>query len=133
MLMGKVTGRVGEKTQKLIYNIMGTVSLAFAFIGVILPIIPTTPFVLLSAACYYKGSKRLHSWLSRNEMFGPIIRDFEEHGGMRKITKIKALTIMWTAVLASALLILDTLTMQALVVLVAVIGTVSMLKIKTIE
>ena len=131
--MGKVTGRVGEKTQKLIYNIMGTVSLAFAFIGVILPIIPTTPFVLLSAACYYKGSKRLHSWLSRNEMFGPIIRDFEEHGGMRKITKIKALTIMWTAVLASALLILDTLTMQALVVLVAVIGTVSMLKIKTIE
>ena len=133
MLMCKVTGRVGEKTQKLIYNIMGTVSLAFAFIGVILPIIPTTPFVLLSAACYYKGSKRLHSWLSRNEMFGPIIRDFEEQGGMRKITKIKALTIMWTAVLASALLILDTLTMQALVVLVAVIGTVSMLKIKTIE
>ena len=131
--MGKVTGRVGEKTQKLIYNIIGTVSLAFAFIGVILPIIPTTPFVLLSAACYYKGSKRLHSWLSNNEIFGPIIRDFEEHGGMRKITKIKALTIMWTAVLASALLILDTLTMQALVVLVAVIGTVSMLKIKTIE
>jgi len=133
MLMGKVTGRVGEKTQKLFYNIMGTVSLAFAFIGVILPIIPTTPFVLLSAACYYRGSKRLHRWLSRNEIFGPIIRDFEEHGGMRKATKIKALTIMWTAVLASALLILDTLTMQALVVLVAVIGTVSMLKIKTIE
>ena len=133
MLMGKVTGRVGEKTQKLIYNIIGTVSLAFAFIGVVLPIIPTTPFVLLSAACYYRGSKRLHSWLSHNEIFGPIIRDFEEHGGMRKATKIKALTIMWAAVLASALLILDTLTMQALVVLVAVIGTVSMLRIKTIE
>ena len=131
--MSKSTGRIGEKTLKLIYNIIGTVSLAFAFIGVILPIIPTTPFVLLSAACYYKGSKRLHSWLSHNEMFGPIIRDFEEHGGMRKATKIKALTIMWTAVLASALLILNTFTLRVLVFLIAIIGTLSMLKIKTIE
>jgi len=122
-----------EKKLKLIYNIIGTISLIFAFIGIVLPIIPTTPFVLLSAACYYNGSKRLQSWLSHNEMFGPIIRDYEEHGGMRKATKIKALTIMWVAVLASALLILDTLMMRALVVLIAVIGTVSMLRIKTIE
>jgi len=150
MLMGKAPGSVGEKTLKLIYNIIGTVSLFFAFIGVVLPIIPTTPFVLLSAACYYKGSpttpfvllsaacyykgsERLHGWLSRNELFGPIIRDYEEHGGMRKATKIKALTVMWVAVLSSALLILDTLKMQALVLLIAVIGTVSMLRIKTIE
>ena len=122
-----------EKKLKLIYNIIGTISLIFAFIGIVLPIIPTTPFALLSAACYYNGSKRLQSWLSHNEMFGPIIRDYEEHGGMRKATKIKALTIMWVAVLASALLILDTLMMRALVVLIAVIGTVSMLRIKTIE
>jgi hypothetical protein len=133
MSMSRGTGSVGEKTLKLIYIIFGTVSLVFAFIGVVLPVIPTTPFVLLSAACYYKGSERLHGWLSRNEVFGPIIRDYEEHGGMRKATKIKALTIMWMAVLASALLILDTLTMRALVVLVAFIGTVSMLKIKTIK
>ena len=131
--MSRGTGSVGEKTLKLRYIIFGTVSLVFAFIGVVLPVIPTTPFVLLSAACYYKGSERLHGWLSRNEVFGPIIRDYEEHGGMRKATKIKALTIMWMAVLASALLILDTLTMRAIVVLVAVIGTVSMLKIKTIK
>lgn len=122
-----------EKKLKLIYNIIGPISLIFAFIGIVLPIIPTTPFVLLSAACYYNGSKRLQSWLSHNEMFGPIIRDYEEHGGMRKAAKIKALTIMWVAVLASALLILDTLMMRALVVLIAVIGTVSMLRIKTIE
>ena len=133
MSMVRETGRVGEKTLKVIYNIIGTISLMFAFIGVVLPIIPTTPFVLLSAACYYKGSERLHSWLSHNEIFGPIIRDYEEHGGMRKATKIKALTMMWAAVLTSALLILDTLTMRALVVLIAVIGTVSMLRIKTIE
>jgi uncharacterized membrane protein YbaN (DUF454 family) len=130
--MVRGTGSIGEKTLKLIYNIIGTVSLVFALIGVVLPIIPTTPFVLLSAACYYKGSERLHGWLSRNELFGPIIRNYEEHGGMRKATKIKALTIMWAAVLTSALLVLDTLKMRALVLLIAVIGTVSMLRIKTI-
>jgi uncharacterized membrane protein YbaN (DUF454 family) len=132
MSMVRGTGSIGEKTLKLIYNIIGTVSLVFALIGVVLPIIPTTPFVLLSAACYYKGSERLHGWLSRNELFGPIIRNYEEHGGMRKATKIKALTIMWAAVLTSALLVLDTLKMRALVLLIAVIGTVSMLRIKTI-
>ena len=131
--MVKPKGRVGEETLKLFYNIIGTVSLFFGFIGVILPIIPTTPFVLLSAACYYKGSERLHGWLSRNEVFGPMIRDYEEHGGMRKATKMKALTIMWAAVLGSALLILETLTMRVLIILVAVIGTASMLRVKTIE
>ena len=125
--------KLTEKTIKLLYNIIGTISLLLALIGVILPILPTTPFVLLSAACYCKGSERLHSGLSDNETFGPIIRDYEEHGGMKKATKIKALTIMWTAVLASAFLILDTLTMRAVVVLIAVIGTVSMLRIKTID
>jgi uncharacterized membrane protein YbaN (DUF454 family) len=133
MLMVKLGGRVGEETLKLVYNIIGTVSLFFGFIGVLLPIIPTTPFVLLSAACYYKGSERLHGWLSGNEVFGPMIRDYEEHGGMRKATKIKALTIMWVAVLASTLLILDTLTMRTLILLIAVIGTASMLRVKTIE
>ena len=133
MLMVKLGGRVGEETLKLVYNIIGTVSLFFGFIGVLLPIIPTTPFVLLSAACYYKGSERLHEWPSGNEVFGPMIRDYEEHGGMRKATKMKALTIMWVAVLASTLLILDTLTMRALILLIAAIGTASMLRVKTIE
>jgi uncharacterized membrane protein YbaN (DUF454 family) len=126
-------GRIGDKSLKLIYNILGTISLIFAFIGVVLPVIPTTPFVLLSAACYYKGSERLHDWLTHNEVFGPIIRDYEKHGGMKKATKIKALAMMWTAVLASALFILNTLTMKALVLLIAIIGTVSMLRVKTIE
>ena len=125
--------KLTEKTIKLLYNIIGTISLLLALIGVILPILPTTPFVLLSAACYYKGSEKLHSWLSDNETFGPIIRDYEEHRGMRKATKIKALLIMWTAVLASAFLVLDTLTMRAVVVLIAVIGTVAMLRIRVID
>ena len=122
-----------EKTAKLIYNIIGTISLIIAFIGVVLPVLPTTPFVLLSAACYYKGSERLHRWLSSNKVFGPIIRDYEEHKGMKKTTKIRALTIMWAAVLTSAFIILSTWTMQALVILVAVVGTVAMLRTKTVE
>jgi uncharacterized membrane protein YbaN (DUF454 family) len=131
--MSVSTDRIEGKHLKLIYNILGTISLIFAFIGIVLPIIPTTPFVLLSAACYYKGSERLHSWLTSNEIFGPIIKDYEKHGGMRKTTKIKALTIMWIAVIASALLILDTLILRALVLLIAIIGTVSMLRIRTVE
>jgi uncharacterized membrane protein YbaN (DUF454 family) len=124
--------RFGESTIKLIYNIFGTIFLLLALIGITLPVVPTTPFVLLSAACYYKGSKTLHSWLSQSKIFGQMIIDYEEHKGMKKSTKVRALTIMWTMVLASAFLIINSVRMQALVFLIAIIGTIVMLKIPTI-
>jgi hypothetical protein len=132
--MAKEKNRVKHSTIKqLFYNILGSISLLFAFIGVILPVVPTTPFVLISAACYYKGSKKIHNWLQQNKVFGPIIRDYEEHGGMRKNSKIRALTIMWIAVTLSTFLILQTLFMRVIVILIAAIGTVVMLRVKTIE
>ena len=131
--MAKGTDRVKDSSLKFFYNIVGSISLLLAFIGVILPVVPTTPFVLISAACYYKGSRKLHNWLLQNQLFGPIIKDYEKHRGMRRTTKLKALFIMWCAVLASTFLFLETLFMRAIVILIAIIGTVVMTRIKTID
>jgi hypothetical protein len=130
--MPEERSRLKESTMKLVYNIAGTISLLFAFIGIILPVLPTTPFVLISAACYYKGSEKLHNWLLKNPFFGPIIMDYEKHRGMKKTTKIKALLIMWSAVLASSFFILETLLMRAIIIIIAFIGTVVMIRVKTI-
>jgi len=130
--MPEERGRLKESTMKLVYNIAGTISLLFAFIGIILPVLPTTPFILISAACYYKGSKKLHNWLLKNPIFGPIIKDYEKHRGMKKTTKIKALLIMWSAVLASSFFILETLLMRAIIITIAIIGTIVMIRVKTI-
>jgi hypothetical protein len=130
--MPEERSRLKESTMKLVYNIAGTISLLFAFIGIILPVLPTTPFVLISAACYYKGSEKLHNWLLKNPFFGPTIMDYEKHRGMKKTTKIKALLIMWSAVLASSFFILETLLMRAIIIIIAFIGTVVMISVKTI-
>jgi uncharacterized membrane protein YbaN (DUF454 family) len=100
---------------------------------VVLPVVPTTPFVVLSAACYCKGSKKLHGWLSLNRVFGLILRDYEELRGIKRATKVRALAMMWVAVLSSAFLLLDTLMMRVLGVSLAVVGTVYMLRVKTLE
>jgi len=60
--------------------ILGHFSLAAGFIGIFVPLWPTTPFVLLAAICYSRGSPRFHSWIYRHRLFGPMLRAWEEHG-----------------------------------------------------
>lgn len=66
---------------------LGWLSLALGFIGVFLPILPTTPFVLLAAYFFSRGSERLHGWLLEHRLFGHLIRDWESHGVIRPRAK----------------------------------------------
>ncbi len=72
----------------------GTVSLAFAVLGVILPLVPTTPFVLLAAGCYARAWEPAHRWLRSNRFFGPICRSGEE--GRYLPPRAKAAAIVFT-------------------------------------
>jgi len=122
-----------QNTVRLLYIIAGTLSLIIGVVGIVLPVLPTTPFLLLSAACYYRGSERLHSWLIQSKLFGPTIRDFEEKGGMKKSTRIKALAMLWVTVLVSAFLVLDSFIHRLGVIVLAIIGTFFIFRIKTIS
>jgi uncharacterized membrane protein YbaN (DUF454 family) len=63
----------------LIYKAFGFLFLGLGFIGIFLPLLPTTPFVLLAAGCFAKSSEKWHNWLLANRVFGPMIRNWEEH------------------------------------------------------
>ncbi len=80
----------------------GTVSLALGLIGVVLPGLPTTPFVLLAAACYAKASPRLHGWLLNHHFLGPMVRDWEQHRSLTRRTKTVAIGSMVVMVGLSA-------------------------------
>lgn len=80
----------------------GTVSLALGLIGVVLPGLPTTPFVLLAAACYAKASPRLHGWLLNHRFLGPMVRDWEQHRSLTRRTKTVAIGSMVVMVSLSA-------------------------------
>jgi len=62
-----------------IYKALGFLFLGLGFIGIFLPLLPTTPFVLLAASCFAKSSERWYRWLLANRTFGPMIKNWEEH------------------------------------------------------
>ena len=84
--------------------LIGLVSLALGAIGVFLPLLPTTPFVLVSAIAFAKSSDRLHQWLVDHDVFGPLIANWREHGAISRRTKVISVLSMIAILVISALL-----------------------------
>ena len=85
------------------YITLGWLSLILGIVGAVLPILPTTPFVLLSAYCFSKGSQKLHAWLLAQPKLGQMIYDWEQKGAIRRSAKITA-TIMIVLMMGYALI-----------------------------
>jgi uncharacterized membrane protein YbaN (DUF454 family) len=79
---------------RTLWLLIGLVSLALGIAGVVLPLLPTTPFVLLSAYCFANSSPRLHDWLLANRTFGPLIRNWEQHRAIAPRAKLLAVLSM---------------------------------------
>lgn len=103
---------------KIWLNIIGTIAVGLAILGVFLPLLPTTPFLLLASACYARGSKRMHAWLLGNKVFGRYLRDFEEGRGIPLRGKIAAISLMWISIIYS----ISRLTSIALITMLVVIA-----------
>lgn len=76
------------------WNIAGCIALLLGLIGVVLPVLPTTPFVLLAAFAFSNGSPRLRHWLVKHAVFGPLIADWEANGAIAKPIKRLSCSIM---------------------------------------
>ena len=70
---------LGNRLHRWVLTVCGLLALALAVLGVLLPGLPTTPFVLLAAACFAKASPRMHHWLLNQRHLGPMVRDWEAH------------------------------------------------------
>lgn len=123
--------KVASESKKFIYILIGTISLVIGVIGIIVPVLPTTPFVLLSAGCYFRGSSRFHDWLLNHKYFGPIILEYSDGKGMRKKSKINAIILTWIMVLGTTIFVLNSLLMRLIIVGLAIIGTFVILSLKT--
>ena len=72
----------------------GLVSLALGIAGIFLPVLPTTPLVLLAATCFARSYRPFHEWLLNHRVFGPTLRDWYEHRSLKRRTKLVAITTM---------------------------------------
>jgi len=102
--------------KRLLWFSLGWISLGLGLLGAFLPILPTTPFMLLSAAAFAKSSPRLHRWIVEHPTFGPPVRDWHAHGAISRRAKLMATAAMGAVLLLSLLLRLrwEVLAVQAL-------------------
>ena len=80
---------------------VGVVSVGLGTVGIFVPLLPTTPFLLLAAACFVRSSDRLHDWLMGHRLYGPIVRGYREHRALPASSKAIILVFTWAAILSS--------------------------------
>lgn len=83
------------------FTVIGVVCVALGVLGIALPVLPTTPFLLLAAALFARSSERLHGWLLHHRVLGRYIRDFMEERAIPRRVKIVSISMLWAAILAS--------------------------------
>lgn len=90
--------------KRVLLIVAGTLFVVLGLVGVVLPVLPTTPFLLLAAACYVRSSRRLYRWLLTNRFFGEYLRRFRDGEGIPLATKIWAISLLWLSLGSSAFL-----------------------------
>jgi uncharacterized membrane protein YbaN (DUF454 family) len=90
--------------KNLILTILGFIFIGLGAVGVAIPVMPTTPFILLAAACFYAGNKKAHGWLQRNRVFGQYIENYRTKQGISKPLKISSIAVLWAGLIISALI-----------------------------
>ena len=119
-----------KKIVKGFYFLGGTISLSLGIIGIVLPILPTTPFLLLAAACYARSSKKFYDWLLNNRILGAYIRNYIEGKGMPIKVKIFTISLLWITILVSAFLFIQILWVRIVLIIIAIAVTIHILLIR---
>jgi len=122
---------ISEKTRKTLYVIFGSISLALGTLGIFLPLLPTTPFYLLTAWLYMHGSKKLYDKVMSNKYFGAIVRNFQEDKSLSIRTKVIILSMLWGTILFSAFIIVSAWWLRFILFAIAIGVTIHILSFKT--
>lgn len=116
---------------KIFLIILGMLSVGLGAIGIILPILPTTPFLLLAAWLFLKSSDKFYVWLLNHRIFGKYVKDYIEKKGIRKGIKIWAIGLLWPSIIFSSLFIplwIGRITLY----IIATLVTMHILKLRTL-
>ncbi|MBP7732521.1 MAG: YbaN family protein [Caldisericia bacterium] len=100
--------------------VVGWLFLGLGIIGIFVPVLPTTPFVLLSAACFLRSSSKLHLWLTNHKVFGGIIVSYIKDKSVSKQTKIIALALLWLSIGFSAVFLTSSIYVRLLLMFIAI-------------
>ncbi len=130
------SNRDTKKSNRIIRAILlitGTISLVIGIVGIFIPLLPTTPFLLLTAACYAQGSDRFYNWLLCNKLFGNYIKNYREGKGVALNVKIISLFLLWTTILFSVVFVVSALLIKIILITIAIAVTIHIFTIRNIK
>ena len=118
---------------RILFIVLGTISLALGVIGIFLPLLPTTPFLLLTAYLYLKSSDRLYEKLISHPRLGAYILDFQEHKAIPLRVKCVSISMLWATILISAFVFVENIWVRCLLIFIAIAVTIHILSFATKE
>jgi len=105
--------------KKMLLMILGTLCLILGTIGVFLPVLPTTPFLLVSLWAYMRSSEKLYNFILTNKYLKPYVEDYVSGNGIPRHAKIKAIALIWLTIGISVLFVVDKLFVRVMLLVTA--------------
>jgi uncharacterized protein len=121
-------GALFSQVKKWSLIMAGTVCVGLGLAGIFLPLLPTTPFLLLAAVCYAGSSPRFYQWLMNNRWFGRYIKNYREGKGLTLTTKIVSLLSLWITIGFSAIIVTPWLAGKLALIVIALCVSVHILR-----
>lgn len=110
----------------------GSLTLGLGILGIALPVLPTTPFLLITAYCYMRSSQRLYDWLMNHRLLGPYLYDYMMYRGVRRKARTAALVFLWLT-LSISMVVVSSFHLKLFLGLVGIAVSVHLFMLKTIE
>jgi uncharacterized membrane protein YbaN (DUF454 family) len=118
---------------KILLTILGLISLGLGILGAFLPVLPTTPLLLLSAALFLRSNERLYEWLMNHPRLGTYISNFTKHKAIPLRIKVISITFLWLTLMYCAIFVTEILVLRLLFIAIAAGVTIHILSYKTLR
>ena len=119
--------------RKWVLIIVGSFFAGLGILGIFLPLLPTTPFLLLAAACYIRSSERLYNWLMNNKWIGRYIKNYLEGKGVPLKSKVLSISALWITIGYSVFFVVNIFPVRVILILIAIGVTMHLLSIRTLK
>ena len=130
-ISGVITHR--NRAIRICLIITGSFFVGVGTLGIVLPLLPTTPFLVLAAICFSRSSERFHNWLLNNKWFGSYIKNYREGKGISLRQKVAVLSLLIFTIGYSCIFLLDHIAVRIILVLIAVGISIHILRIPTLR
>ena len=122
-----------KRLTRTLLVIAGTLCVALGVLGMFLPLLPTTPFLLLAAICYARSSERFYRWLMTNRWCGEYIRNYREGRGIPRKQKVLTIVLLWVTIGYTAWLVASLWWVRLVLLAIAVGVTIHLIRIRTFK